>query len=120
MPCVDHQAHGYGRAHDDSGGGHKSRHDGEHVVGLPQQQCPKHASRNKDHEDARPDVLRRRRRGCGRPGGDVGDERGEIGMGLRGGRLVHPRVVFILSQPTLPERGLEGADHVHAIEVGGA
>src|SRR6516225_1854623 len=42
-------------------------------------------------------------------------------MESRGGHLAHPRVVFILGQPALHQRGLEDTDHLLAVHaVGGA
>lgn len=48
---------------------------------------------------------------------DVGQERGQVGIGPRGERLARPRVEFVRSQPTLRERGLEGADYLLAVSV---
>ena len=55
--------------------------------------------------------------GCGRVGRDVGGERGQVGIGLRGERLACPRVELVRGQPTLRERGLEDADYLLAVSV---
>ena len=55
--------------------------------------------------------------GCGRPGGDVGGEGGQLRVGPRGERLGHPRVELVFGQLALDERGLERLDHVVAVGV---
>ena len=46
---------------------------------------------------------------------DVGQERGQVGIGPRGERLARPRVEFVPGQPAVHERGLQRADHVLAV-----
>jgi len=117
MPHVDHQAHGDDRGDEQGGGGEAKRHERQRVVGLPQQDGRDHAGRGNDHADARPDVAGRRRPGE-QAGGEVGGERGQLGTGPRGGRLGRSRVVFILGQPALRQRHLEGANHLFAVDGG--
>jgi hypothetical protein len=38
-------------------------------------------------------------------------------VGPRGERLAHPRVEFVLGQPTLHERGLEHLDHLLTVSA---
>ncbi len=60
----------------------------------------------------RPGWLGRR---PGRPGGEVGVERGQFRVGLRSERLARPLVELVLGQPALHERGLEPVDHMLAV-----
>ena len=53
-------------------------------------------------------------------GGQVGGERGQLGVGPRRQRLADPFVQFVRGQPTLHECGLEGADHLLAVGMGRA
>ncbi len=48
---------------------------------------------------------------------DVGEERGQVGIGPRGERLARPRVELVPAQPTLRERSLKGADYLLAVSV---
>jgi len=113
MPNVDYQAGSYDRDHDQGGEGEKCQRERRVVVGLPHHEGREHADRGKAHAEAQPDVA-----GGWRPGGDAGGEvsgeRGQLGGGPRGGRLGRPRVVFILGQPALRQRGLEGAGRLLA------
>jgi len=55
----------------------------------------------------------------GQPGGQVSGECGQLRVGPRCERLAHPQVEFMLGQPPLHERGLEGADHLLPVGVRG-
>ena len=55
----------------------------------------------------------------GQPGGQVSGDGGQVRVGLRRECLAHPQVEFLLGQHALHERGLEGADHLLAVGVGG-
>jgi len=48
---------------------------------------------------------------------DVGQERGQVGIGPRGERLARPRAEFVPGQPAVHERGLKGADYLLAVSV---
>jgi hypothetical protein len=54
---------------------------------------------------------------CGRLGGEVSGDCGQLRVGPRRERLAYPQVEFVLGQHALHERGLESADHLLAVGV---
>jgi hypothetical protein len=57
------------------------------------------------------------RLGCGRPGGEVSGDCGQLRVGPRRERLAYPQIEFVPGQHALRERGLESAGHLLALGV---